>query len=250
MDATFLRDHLRVEVTKDARSLGERAAAIVLGELRDDPALLLCASAGGTPTETYGCLAKQAQRIPERFSRLRILQIDEWAGLPHDHPATCNSDLRTKLVNPLRVSDRRYLSFRSDAEDPAAECERVSRWLAKNGPIDVCILGLGLNGHIAMNEPAASAQPHAHVATLAPGSRKHPLLQALPRKPRFGLTLGMGDILRSRKLLLLVSGGKKRATLQRLLHPGVTPRFPVSFLWLHPDATVLCDRAAAPESLQ
>jgi galactosamine-6-phosphate isomerase len=121
----------------------------------------------------------------------------------------------------------------------------MARWLALNGPIDICILGLGENGHVAMNEPDRELNPGVHVAKLAPTSRRHALLQTLVKKPRYGLTLGVGDILRCRKALLLVSGSHKRRPFSRLLAPRVSTRFPASVLWLHQDATVLCDREAA-----
>ena len=125
----------------------------------------------------------------------------------------------------------------------------MAGWLERNGPIDICILGLGQNGHIAMNEPGSGLQPCVHVAKLAPSSRKHGLLKALKSKPRDGFTLGMRDILRSRKVLLLVSGSHKRTVLDKLRVPRVSTYFPASFLWLHPDAAILCDQEAA-ESTQ
>ena len=95
-----------------------------------------------------------------------------------------------------------------------------------------------------MNEPGDALIPHPHVSRLARASVLHPMLKHLKHKPRYGLTLGMGDIFRSRKILLLVSGVRKRAALKRLRIPRVSARFPGSFLWLHPDAMVLCDREA------
>ncbi len=243
-----LANGFRIDVRETYASMSRRAAQILMAELERKPDLLLCASAGGTPTETYRCLARRAARDPGRFAGLRVVQIDEWLGLPDECAATCAADLRSHLLEPLRIRGERYVGFTSHAADPQAECGRIQRWLAANGPIDICLLGLGLNGHVAMNEPAPAAVPHPHVATLAPSSRTHALLSALQRKPRYGLTLGMGDILRSRKILLLVSGARKRVPLARLMQPRVTPRFPASFLWLHADATVLCDREAAAQA--
>jgi galactosamine-6-phosphate isomerase len=154
-------------------------------------------------------------------------------------------DLRQKLLSPLRLGPDRFVGFRTDASEPETECRRISRWLVANGPIDICILGLGYNGHVAMNEPSSAGIPRAHVAKLALISRNHAMLKGLARKPTYGLTLGLGEILQSRKILLLVSGKQKRTALRRLMTPEVTPRFPASFLWLHPDATVFCDREAA-----
>jgi len=179
---------------------------------------------------------------------MRVLQIDEWCGLPPGSPATCQADLQTKLLEPLRITRDRYKGFRTDAPEPETECGRMARWLAAHGPIDICILGLGANGHVAMNEPAAYMTPHAHVAELARSSRQHALLKILAKKPRYGLTLGMGDILRSRRILLLVNGKRKHPALSRLMKPIITTRFPASYLWLHPDATVLCDREAAVDA--
>ena len=236
---------LKIQVAENYEAMSRQAASRILHALRRKPHLLLCASAGSTPSRAYEVLAAHSARNPRQFSRLRVLQIDEWAGLPRRHPATCAMDLRKKLVNPLRLSPGRFIAFSSDAPQPQHECRRVARWLAYHGPIDLCILGLGGNGHIAMNEPGDALVPHVHLARLATSSRNHSMLKAVAPKPRFGLTLGMGDILRSRRILLLVSGRKKGAVLKRLARPTVTPRFPASLLWLHPDVTVLCDRDAA-----
>jgi galactosamine-6-phosphate isomerase len=236
---------LKLLVTRDYEALSRCAAKVIISELKRNPRLLICASAGGTPTGAYHRLGPHYRRQPELFGRLRVVQIDEWAGLPRSSAATCESDLRTKLLTPLAIGPDRFRAFRSDAADPGKECHRMVRWLAGDGPIDLCILGLGTNGHVAMNEPAPALVAHAHVARLAASSRRHALLRHLPRKPSHGMTLGMGEILCSRKLLLLVSGEGKAAALQKLAKPDVTTRFPASLLWLHPDATVLCDRAAA-----
>ena len=232
-------------VVADYESMSRRAEELVVDELKRRPDLLLCASAGGTPTGTYACLAVQYTKDPKSFGQLRVVQIDEWAGLPGLSPARCQADLKCKLLDPLRIEPQRYCGFESDAPNPQMECSRMAKWLAANGPIDLCILGLGVNGHVAMNEPAPALIPGPHVAKLSPTTQRHPLLEELVKKPKSGLTLGMGDILRSRKILLLVNGRHKRSALRRLMRPRVSTLFPASLLWVHPNATVLCDRQAA-----
>jgi galactosamine-6-phosphate isomerase len=176
---------------------------------------------------------------------MRVLQIDEWGGLSPRNPASCHADIEEKLLKPLGIERSRFCGFRGLAPDARAECRRVARWLQRNGPIDLCLLGLGANGHLALDEPGNALIPHAHVARLARTSRNHSMLTGLNRKPRFGLTLGLADILSSRKILLLVSGTHKRAALKRAFQSQVTTWFPASFLWLHPDVTLICDRSAA-----
>lgn len=236
---------MRIQIDKDYAAMSARAADFIVAELKQRADLLLCASAGGTPTGPYEQLAVRYTRQPYLFKKMRIVQIDEWVGPPPSHPTTCRYDLQTKLLTPLRIDGSRFRGYKSDAADPRREPRTMSQWLANNGPIDICILGLGLNGHIAMNEPGDESVPHAHVSALTAQSKKHSMLATLKRKPRYGLTLGMGDILCSRKILLLVSGPAKTAILKRTLEQRVTTRLPASFLHLHADVTVLADRAAA-----
>lgn len=150
------------------------------------------------------------------------------------------------ILQPLRISADRYLGFRTGA-DPAEEAQRFHRQLSAWGPIDLCILGLGLNGHLGLNEPAPVLSVHTHVATLAPSSQQHHMVQDLAEKPKAGITLGMGDILHSREVLLLVNGEHKRAAMQELRKPQVSTQFPASLLWLHPNAWCGADRAAMGE---
>lgn len=232
------------QVLEDYEAISREATHRVLGRLRQKPDLLLCASAGGSPTGLYRRLVAHAQKEPELFKGLRVLQIDEWGGLPPGHPASCKADLWEKLIQPLGLSGDRFIPFETDATQPETEIMRVGAWLQKHGPIDICILGLGVNGHIAMNEPADTLAPRVHLARLAETSLQHAMLRGVAKKPTWGLTLGMADILQSREILLLVNGAAKQPGVTRLLRGEISTQFPASFLWLHPAATLLCDAAA------
>ena len=248
---------IRLVVSKDYGSTSLQAARLIAREAKARPNLLVCASAGASWAGCYEELGQQARRDPGLFSQLRVVQIDEWGGLRRDDPATCRAQITTQLLRPLHMSlvgrvpspgvtGKRFAGFQSDPAKPERECQRMQRWLAANGPIDLCLLGLGMNGHIALNEPAAGLRPYVHVVKLTASSLKSDMLRKADRKPGYGLTLGMGDILQSRKILMLVSGEAKQAVLKRLLEPIVAPDFPASFLWLHPAVTIICDQAALP----
>ena len=235
---------MRFKVLPDRDALNRHAAAFVWEAAEAKPDLLICLASGETPTGTYAQLAAS----PARLAGARFIQLDEWAGLGADDPASCAAYLRRTLVGPLAVPPERWFGFRGDAPNGAAECRRVEAALAEAGPIDLCILGLGRNGHLALNEPSDSFDPFCHVATLDAQSRAHPMLAGSAASVRQGLTLGLGEILRAHLILLLVSGSAKRAPLARLAARRVTPELPASFLWLHGDTTCLCDRTAAAES--
>ena len=235
---------MRFSVLPDREALDREAAALVWEAAGAKPDLLICLASGETPTGTYGLLAA----APERLASARFIQLDEWAGLGADDPASCAAYLERTVRSPLAVPPERWIGFRGDAPDTAAECQRVEAALAAAGPIDLCILGLGRNGHLGLNEPAESFDPCCHVATLAEQSRGHSMLAGTAASVRQGLTLGLGDILRARRTLLLVSGAAKQEPLARLADPRVRPTLPASFLWLHGDAVCLCDEDAAAGS--
>lgn len=232
---------------KDYQAMSQLACELIVEELRRQPDLLICAATGATPLGCYERLAERRQAEPPLFDRLRLLKLDEWGGLPMDDPATCEVYLRHYLVEPLSIDDNRYLTFQSNPPDPEAECQRIRALLAEHSPIDLCLLGLGMNGHLGLNEPADSLSAFAHIVELSESSQQHSMLDNATKPPEYGLTLGMAEILASRKIVLLVSGSNKKKQMERLRSPQISTAFPASLLWLHRDVTCLYDREAAPD---
>ena len=232
-------------MTDDYDTMSRAAADYLVTELSRRPDALICLATGATPVRTYELLAARGKADANLVEQVRFLKLDEWGGLPGNHSASCESYLRQKLVRPLGLRADQLSGWRCQPPDAAAECGRIAGWLAKHGPIDVSVLGLGLNGHLGLNEPGQALQAGPHVAELTAGSREHSMLAGVRGAVTFGFTLGMADILQSRKVLLLVSGASKAAAMRRLAAKQISTRFPASFLWLHPALTLICDRAAA-----
>jgi len=218
-------------------SLAEAASDHILHVIQQKPDLLLCAATGNTPTLSYQKLAEKAVAVS--LDQLRLFKLDEWGGVPMEHAGTCETYLQEYLISPLRISSDRYFSFLSNPTDPEQECERVQNLLEQQGPIDLCILGLGVNGHLAFNEPGEFLQPHCHVAQLSQASLGHSMAQDMDGVKLYGLTLGMSDILASKEILLLISGTSKEEVTRSLLEGKISTQLPGSFLWLHPKVRVL-----------
>lgn len=224
----------------DHEAISQAAARWLEAALRYKPSALFCLATGSTPTRAYDLFVERTLRRGVPMHRMRVLKLDEWGGLAMNDPASCERHLQRHIVRPLALG-KRYVGFRSNPPVPAKECARIERWLAEHGPIDVCVLGLGINGHVAFNEPGRFLRSGPHVASLARASLRHAMLKESRSQPRFGLTLGMADLLQSQRILLLVSGGAKRQAFHRLMSGEITPAFPASFLWLHPNTTVFHD---------
>jgi len=232
--------HLRL--FESMNDLSEFASDTIISEIVANKSLLLCTATGNSTTETYNKLVIKKENFSSE--QLRIIKLDEWGGIPAKNPMTCETYLRGKLIQPLHIRESNYFTFDSDPVDPNLECNRIQQLLDQQGPVDLCILGLGLNGHIAFNEPAESLNPHCHVAHLSASSLNHPMAKELKERPTYGFTLGMADIINSKKILLLISGKSKPEITRDLMKKRITNNLPASFLWLHPDVYCLCDKEA------
>ncbi len=235
---------MRITNCRSYQEMSDLAASLVMEELINKPGLLLCAATGSSPEGLYRELVRTARRERSLFNQMRILKLDEWGGVPAYYPVTCDFYLRKKVLEPLGIPKERYISFASDPEDPGAECRRIRSSLKKEGPIDICILGLGRNGHLGFNEPSPELELYCHVAELSEESLLHNMVVSMDRKPKYGLTLGMKEILSSRKIILLVSGKEKKQIAEKFLKSKVTTSLPATFLHLHPDVECLVDQEA------
>lgn len=237
---------MNIKLSEDYEAMSRDAASWIARELKRNPRSLISMATGGSPARAYDLLGARAKKSPALFKQARVLKLDEWGGLPIGDPGSSEAYLQEKVVKGWGISKNRFAGFLTDPKKSKTEGARIHEWIERNGPIDICVLGLGLNGHLGFNEPGETLCPNAHRAVLAEETRVHPMIAHSPVKPDYGLTLGMAEILQSRHILLLVSGAHKREALKRLLRGEITTQFPASLLSVHPQAIVFCDRAAAP----
>ncbi|MCR9228948.1 MAG: galactosamine-6-phosphate isomerase [Flavobacteriaceae bacterium] len=223
----------------DYGAMSAHAGHIVLSELKKKKELRICAATGNSPTGTYKFLARQYMNRPELFKGLHIVKLDEWGDLPGTHPGSCEYYLQEHLLKPLNISNDRYTGFGTNPQNARLECEKIQQKIENQGSIDLCILGLGKNGHIGFNEPNEHLQPFCHVAQLSGTSLNHGMVKGISPKPSFGMTLGMQNILAAKKIILLVYGTGKEEAISILQKKIITPKLPASFLWLHPNVDCL-----------
>ena len=211
--------------------LNELASELIINELKNKPKSLVCAATGNSPTGVYKKLVEKRPQIS--VSELSFIKLDEWYGLGIEDEGSCDHYLEQNLFRPLNILPEKCVGFDGKTNDPEKECNLISKYLDEYGPIDLCILGLGKNGHIAFNEPADILQPRAHLATLSPTSLEHPMIKNNGEQVKYGLTLGVGDILRSKKIILLVNGTHKNAVMEKLSEQKISTQLPASLLWTH-----------------
>ncbi|MBL7793571.1 MAG: 6-phosphogluconolactonase [Saprospiraceae bacterium] len=234
-----VNNNFKWQIAEDYEEVSRLAASYICASILSKSNFLLCTASGNTPRKAYDLVAEQMAG-----KSFRLLALDEWAGLSPDNPYSSAFQLNRQLVEPLDLRD--HFLFNGKNENPQNEIDKVQQYLSENGPIDLCVLGIGTNGHLGFNEPRAFLEPVAHLSKLSDTSRSHSMIAAADYIPEHGLTLGIGDILRSKKILLVANGSHKRDVLSQLLSRHITPQLPASFLWLHHDVTCICDKAALP----
>ncbi|HOK08594.1 MAG TPA: 6-phosphogluconolactonase [Candidatus Hydrogenedens sp.] len=206
-----------------------------------NPKALICVATGESPIGVYRLFPEHS----ELFRNIKILKLDEWGGIKPNDPSTCETYIKENIIQPLGINDKQLLGFRSDAGNPEDECERIKSIINQYNGIDVCILGVGVDGHIGLNYPADTIIPEAHIVPAH--YLTHSMLNKAQEKPTHGYTLGFKEILNSKEIILIVKGTSKKETLKLLLKGEITTHFPASLLLLSKNFTVYCDKDAYGE---
>jgi glucosamine-6-phosphate deaminase len=178
------------------------------------------------------------------LARTTTFNLDELRVTPKD-PRSFRSFMERRFFSKVGLPRRRIRFLRGDAPDPERECSRYERALAREGPPDAALVGIGVNGHVAYLEPGPFLPPRTSLVRLSASTRRGLEADGLRPVPREALTVGIETILSSRKILLVATGRRKAAVVAAALEGPVTPRLPASFLSIHPRLEVLLDRGAA-----
>jgi glucosamine-6-phosphate deaminase len=239
-----------ISLCDDPQDVADLAAQRVATLLHDSPRAVLGLPTGRTPILLYDLLAEQHAAGDLDFSRVQSFNLDEFVGIGQDHPGSYRSYMQRYLFDRVNLAPGQGHLLDGLAPDADAECAHFEQLIAAAGGIDLMILGLGANGHIGFNEPADSLQARTHRVSLLPSSRQANagFFGGDPAQvPMEAMTMGMGTILKSRRILLLVTGEEKAPTVAAMIRGAVTTQLPASFLQLHDEVEVICDAAAARE---
>lgn len=235
---------MKIYNCSDYETMSQLASDALLDDIKQNPNLLLCPATGNSPKGMYARLVDASKKEGDLFKNLRIIKLDEWGGIPASDPNSCETYLRENIIDPLKIKNSRYTSFESSPVDAKKECNRMENEIMDRGPIDVCVLGMGKNGHLGFNEPASFLVPECHIAELSQTSLMHSMTDNMPYKPNYGLTLGMANLLQSKKIILLLTGSGKNLVIKELLKKEITSSLPASFLWLHPNVHCYLDKSS------
>ena len=239
---------MEVVITSGAQESAQLAADAIEQLLSRKPDAVLGLATGSTPLPTYDELVRRQQAGRISFARARGFTLDEYIGLPADHPQRYRNVIEHELVGRVDFAPGAVTGPDGLAEDLPAAAAAYERAIAEAGGVDLQILGIGTNGHIAFNEPASSLASRTRVQPLAPQTRSDNArffdgdVEAVPR---LCFTQGLGTIMEARHLVLIATGEGKATAVRQLVEGPVSAMWPATIMQHHPHATVLLDEAAA-----
>ena len=224
---------------------GRTAADIIEPYVRDGGVLGL--ATGSTPTPTYQELIRRHREEGLSFAGSKAFLLDEYLGLPKEHEESYYATIRRELTSHVNIPDADVRSLDGTAADATTAAAEYEQAIKDAGGVDIQILGIGANGHIAFNEPGS---PHdsrtrvidLHPQTIADNAR---FFDNEDQVPRQALTQGIGTIMEAKHLILIATGANKADAVKALIEGPVTEDSPASAIQNHPNVTVILDEAAA-----
>jgi glucosamine-6-phosphate deaminase len=236
-----------VEVYDDHEAISDRAAEIVTAQIRRKPDSVIGFATGSTPLGLYRRLIRNHREKGLDFSKITTFNLDEYVGLPPEHPKSYHYFMWENLFKHVNVHRSRVYIPHGMAEDVEYFCQWYEEQIAKAGGIDLQILGIGANGHLAFNEPGSSLGSRTRIKTLTIKTvRDNARFFEDPEEvPVQAITMGIGTIMDARLLLLVASGESKAQAVRDALEGPVTGMCPATVVQMHRFAHILLDKEAA-----
>jgi 6-phosphogluconolactonase/glucosamine-6-phosphate isomerase/deaminase len=217
---------------KDRNAVAEICAGIICDTLEKTPSALICLPAGESAKETYGELIRRARGGKVNFERARFVQLDEWLDLD-DESENCAAFMQHNFYGPAGIKAEQILLFDIHDPDLKTACSRMDDCIRDAGPIDLMLLGLGMNGHLGLNEPGVNWDNHAVVVDLDPSTKDvgKKYFRSTVRLTR-GITLGMWYLFEAKQVVLQVTGEKKAEIIRKVYHSAPVMQLPGTVMQL------------------
>jgi glucosamine-6-phosphate isomerase len=232
-------------IYNDYSELSVKTAEMISALITDKPDALLCFAAGETSVGTYNHLVELNKTGIVSFKHCKIVGLDEWANLGEMKSENCFSFLKKHLFDHIDYSEDNLCFFNGESSDMKAECVKTDDFIKKYGPVDMMLLGAGMNGHLGLNEPGTSFDLYSHIVNLDDTTKTVGQKYFSGKvKLTSGITLGIRYIMEARTVILQLNGAKKAEVARRLIDSEISTAFPASAIKLHLNSYFLIDKEA------
>lgn len=229
------------------QEISNEAAKQVASLIRKKPDCVIGFATGSTPLGLYKELIRMHKEEGLDFSKVVSFNLDEYVGLPPTHPESYHYYMWENLFKHININPSNVYIPMGMVEDIDAFCQWYEEKIIEHGGIDLQILGIGSNGHIAFNEPGSSLGSRTRIKTLKENTRldNSRFFNSIDEVPKYVITMGVGTIMEAKRLLLLASGIKKAEAIKQTVEGPIMAKYPATIVQLHRYATVIVDKEAA-----
>lgn len=240
---------MKIIVADNYSMLSKNAADIIEELINKKHDAVLGLATGGTPIGTYEELIKRYNNNEIDFSKIKTINLDEYIGLDGENTQSYRYFMNSKLFDHINIDKKNTFLPNGIAEDAEEECINYDRKIDEMGGIDLQILGIGNNGHIAFNEPNEYLNFNTHVTGLTEDTIKANarFFDSMDEVPKTAITMGVGKIMQAKKIILLANGKSKVQAIKGILSGKITTKNPATMLQLHSDVTLIIDREIKDE---
>jgi glucosamine-6-phosphate deaminase len=237
---------MKIYKYKDYNEVSKAAAGMVIREMILKPDLILGLATGTTPIGLYENLINAYQNYIISFKDVKTFNLDEYVGISKDHPQSYYSFMYEHLFKHVDVNMDNVNIPSTDGENMEQLADEYNQKMFGNQR-DLQLLGIGKNGHIGFNEPGSKVSNQTFIVKLSEQTRldNSRFFDSLDEVPHYAITMGIKNIMFSKKILLVASGENKADAVYQMVYGDVTDTLPASILQLHPDVTIMVDEAAA-----
>ncbi len=237
---------MKIIKTKSYEDMSRKAANMIAAQIIMKPDCVLGLATGSTPIGLYDELARRYEKGDLDFSQVSSVNLDEYRGLTPENDQSYAYFMRKYLFDRVNIDLSHTNVPNGMAENAEEECRRYEELIASYKGVDLQLLGMGHNGHIGFNEPGSVFEKTTHCVTLSERTieANKRFFASADDVPRQAYSMGIGTIMKARKILVVVNGEDKAEMLAKAFLGDVTPEIPASILQLHPDVTVVADAAA------
>ena len=237
---------MRIYEAKDYQEMSRKAANILSAQVILKPDSVLGLATGSTPLGMYDQLVEWYKKGDLDFSKVKTVNLDEYKGLTHDNDQSYYYFMHEHLFDRVNIDPANTNVPDGTEEDPEKECARYEKLIESMGGVDIQLLGIGHNGHIGFNEPDSTFAKMTHCVDLAESTieANKRFFASVDDVPRQAYTMGIGTIMKAKKILLIVNGESKADAVAKAFFGPVTPEVPASILQFHSDVVVIGDSAA------
>lgn len=231
----------------DYDAMSRKAANIISAQIIMKPNCVLGLATGSSPIGTYKQLIEWYKKGDLDFSQVTSINLDEYKGLGPDNDQSYRYFMNTNLFDHVNIDKSRTFVPNGLEPDSRKACAEYNQIIAREGGIDLQLLGLGHNGHIGFNEPDSVFAKETHCVDLTESTieANKRFFASEADVPRQAYTMGIQNIMLAKKILVVVSGEGKAEILREVVHGPITPKVPASILQLHSDVIIIADEAAA-----